>query len=66
MANRIERDPSRGWIAGTFAGLCRYLGFSPFWCRAIFLVYLMLEPVTATLAYLVATLLMPKRRCRYC
>ncbi|SDI67820.1 MULTISPECIES: PspC domain-containing protein [Ferrimonas] len=65
MSSRLMRDPAKGWVAGLFAGLCEHWGLNLFWCRVVFAVYLMIEPVSATLIYIVASLLMPKRRCRY-
>jgi phage shock protein C len=61
----IYRDRESGWLLGVCAGLADSLGLKTGGVRIVLFVLLLIEPVTMSLAYVVAGLLLPERPLRY-
>ena len=61
----IYRDRESGWLLGVCAGLADSLGLKTGGVRIVLFVLLLIEPLTTSLAYVVAGLLLPERPLRY-
>ena len=61
----IYRDRDSGWLLGVCAGLADSLGLKTGGVRIVLFVLLLIEPLTVSLAYVVAGLLLPERPLRY-
>ena len=61
----IYRDRESGWLLGVCAGLADSLGLKTGGVRIVTFILLLIEPLTVSLAYVVAGLLLPERPLRY-
>ena len=61
----IYRDREAGWLLGVCSGLAGSLGLKVGGVRIVAFVILLIEPLTTTLAYVLAGLLLPERPLRY-
>ena len=66
FALRLHRDPERGLILGVCAGVAECFGWRPANVRLVALLALLFFTVPTGLVYLVAGLLLPRKRLTYC
>ncbi len=61
----VYRDREAGWLLGVCSGLAGSLGLKVSGVRIVVFIALLIEPLTTTLAYVLAGLLLPERPLRY-
>lgn len=61
----VYRDREAGWLLGVCSGLAGSLGLKVSGVRIVVFIVGLIEPLTTTLAYVLAGLLLPERPLRY-